>query len=80
MLTNRKICVFAEVWRIEGEDNICFRDAKIYQLIGYANFCTVLLNPNFAIDNVKVKNNAIDSFGVAPTHIDELIMVMFGQI
>jgi hypothetical protein len=39
------------------------------------DFCTIILQPDFVVNDIKVKNSAIDPPFVFPTHIDDLVMI-----
>jgi hypothetical protein len=47
-------------------------------LIGQSFFGAVLLNPDFAVDDVGMEDDAIKAIRIAPTDINELVMIAFG--
>lgn len=64
--------------RVEAEDDLVFGNAEFVEFDGDAGFGAVLLNPNFAVNNIDVEDYAIDAFGGAkPADMDELVVVAF---
>lgn len=51
-LINGKAGIFALIGCVKGKDNIFFGDTEFNQFIGNANFCPIVLNPDFAIFDV----------------------------
>jgi hypothetical protein len=63
---------------MESDDDVGWRDAFFGEGFGYDGFCSVVLDPDFAVFDVDVKDEVEDSFLVFPADVGELVMVMFG--
>jgi hypothetical protein len=64
--------------RVKTQNDIGGRNSLLAQNLGDRHFRPIVLNPDFAILNIKVKNNAKNALPIFPAHISELIAIVFG--
>ncbi len=77
-LAHSKVRVVTHHRWIESQHNILFENTHLHQFVSDANFSAVLLNPDFAVDDVEVKNNTIDALCPTPTNVYKLVAIAFG--
>ena len=64
--------------RVEAEDDLVFGHAEFVKFNGDAGLGAVLLDPDFAVNNIDVENYAVDAFGGAePADMDQLVVISF---
>ena len=63
---------------VEAEDDVVFGDALFDEFEGDAAFSPIVLNPDFAVFDVEVKDAAVDTTFVGPADMDNLVMVALG--
>src|SRR5947208_5797630 len=65
----------AHLGRVEPEDDILTRDARLDQLVGDRTRRAVVLNPDLVADDVDMHDRAVDAAVPIPAHMHYLIMV-----
>src|SRR5438128_2234362 len=68
---HRVIGMFAHLRRAEGEDDMCFWDAGLYQFGGDAVFGVVGLDPHFVGHDVDVHERVVDALVAVPAESHE---------
>jgi len=64
--------------RLKAQHNIFTIHTAFYQFIRYEPFCIVLLNPDFTVNDVKMKSGGKDETGFLPAHRKQLKVVVLG--
>jgi hypothetical protein len=62
---------------VKTQHNIGCRNALIFQDLSDRRFGAIVLNPDFAVLDIKVKNEIKNTFLLFSTDVGELIMIMF---
>jgi hypothetical protein len=62
---------------VETQHNVGYRDTFFCQDLGDCGFRSIVLDPDFAVFDVEVKDEAENTFLVFPPNVGELVMVMF---
>jgi hypothetical protein len=62
---------------VKTQDNVGDRDTFLGQDLGDRSFRSIVLDPDFTVFDVEVKNKAENTFLIFPTDVGELVMVMF---
>lgn len=66
-----------DVRRVKSNDNILFCYSHCHQLLTDILFCTIPLNPNLAVFDIKMHHRAKNPMSILPTNIYQLVMVLF---
>ena len=74
--TRAKVSKLAHVRPMERQNDVLLRHSHFDELIGNSCFCAVMLHPDFAVLDIQVQNAAKIAFVPAPTHIQQLVVVM----
>jgi hypothetical protein len=62
---------------VECQDNVLFGYAEFDELVGNACFSAIVLYPDFVLFDVEVEDAAEGSFVIAPTDVQELVVIVF---
>lgn len=63
---------------MRAKDNIRCRYSFLSQHLSDRYFCSVMLNPDFAVFNIKVKNKVENPFLILLADIGQLVVIVFG--
>jgi hypothetical protein len=63
--------------RVKAEHDVFARDARRDKLLRDRLRCAVVLNPNFAIDNVNVHDRPMHAARLVPAYVHHFIVVLF---
>jgi hypothetical protein len=63
---------------VKTQHNIGCRNSFVDQNLGDRRFGAIVLDPDFAVFDIKVKDETKNPFLIFPTDVGELVMIMFG--
>jgi hypothetical protein len=63
---------------VKPQHNIGGRNAFVGKDLGDRRFCTVVLNSDFAILDIKVQDETKNAFLIFPADVGKLVMIVFG--
>ena len=61
-----------------AQNNISFWNTFFHQNIGNLYFCSIILNPNFIINDINVNQYSKNAFILIPSCMKNLIMILIG--
>jgi hypothetical protein len=63
---------------MKSDDDVGWGNTFVGECFGDDGFCSVVLDPDFAVFDIDVKDEIEDSFLVFPADVGQLVMVVFG--